>query len=135
MFNWSEARAVPVEDARLDIDERELIQANWILGAVNCVVTGSSDRDRKQVQLTWEFAQGFYVSGPESNNLGELKLGIFPTRNLAWKIENSPWVKQWAEAEPVFETWKNETNHWALFTEQASVHLIAVSAPVIMEHV
>jgi len=133
MFDWAEARAVPLEDARLVMDDRELIQASWVLGAVNCIAIGSSENDRKQVQLSWDFAQGFQVLGPESNNLGELKLGIFPTRNLAWKIENSPWIRQWAEAESIFDAWKNDTHHWALFTQDASVHVIAVSAPIIME--
>jgi len=115
------------------MDARELIHANWVLGAVNCIATGTVESDRKQVQVSWDFAMGFQILGPESNCLGELKLGIFPTRQLAWKIENSPWIRQWSQYEGVFETWEKDISHWALFTEDASVHVIAVSAPVIME--
>jgi hypothetical protein len=134
MFDWSSARAVPIVGPELVMDDRELVHASWVLGAVNCTVLGNSDGERKQVQLSWAFAQGFQILGPESNTLGEMKLGIFPTRNLAWKIDNSPWIRQWAENETVFEAaWENDTTHWALFTEDASVHIIAVDAPTVTE--
>ena len=133
MFKWSDAKAYPVEAPEIEPIGRQLIQANWVLGAVNCIVVGQAAKDRAQVQFSWDFAQGFQILGPEINCLGELKLGIFPTKNPLWRIENSPIIAQWAENEDVFEMWKDDTSHWALFTEDASVHIIAVEGPRIME--
>lgn len=133
MFDWSSAKASPVEAPEMEPIGRELVQANWVFGAVNCVVIGSRAAERAQVQFSWDFAQGFQILGPESNCLGKLKLGIFPTNKPLWRIDNSPMIAQWAEREAVFETWKDDTNHWALFTEDASVHIIAVEGPKIME--
>tara|TARA_R110002051_G_C8391667_1_gene446962 strand:- start:50 stop:460 length:411 start_codon:yes stop_codon:yes gene_type:complete len=134
MFDWTHARPVPIEDSRLVMDQRELIHASWVMGSVNCTAIGNIENDRKQVQVSWDFAQGFQILGPGNNCLNEFKLGMFPTLNLVWKIENSPWIKQWAQSEAVFRAaWEKDTSHWALFTEDASVHIIAVSTPVIME--